>query len=156
MRHLLILAMLLAAAPAWSALYKWVDEAGRVHYSDQPPPGTAKNKQTIEVSRPAPSAAPRTGDSAPKAAAKSPAELEMEFRKRQTEASEAEAKKQKDAQANSEKQRNCTDAKNRVAALEKGGRITKYGPGGEQQYLSDEEIGKELVQARKTADSWCN
>ena len=35
-------AVLLAAAPAIGALYKWTDANGRVIYSDQPPPGNVK------------------------------------------------------------------------------------------------------------------
>ena len=55
----------------------------------------------------------------------------MEFRKRRLEAAEAEAKRQQEAQAAEEKKRNCAQATNRLAALEAGGRITKYGPNGE-------------------------
>ncbi len=33
----------LLAAPAWSEVYKWVDENGVVNYSNRPPP-TAKLK----------------------------------------------------------------------------------------------------------------
>lgn len=36
------LACVLAAAPAWAALYKWTDASGRVVYSDQPPGGGIK------------------------------------------------------------------------------------------------------------------
>ena len=79
----------------------------------------------------------------------------MEFRKRRLEAAEAEAKRQQDAQAAEEKKRNCAQATNRIAALETGGRVTKYGPNGETVYLSDGEIGRELGEARKIADSWC-
>jgi predicted Zn-dependent peptidase len=37
-RRGLILAALVAAAPAWSATYRWVDEKGGVHYGDSIPP----------------------------------------------------------------------------------------------------------------------
>jgi hypothetical protein len=71
------------------------------------------------------------------------------------EAAEAEAKAQKDAEAAEEKKRNCQRATAQVASLERGGRITKPGPNGEQTYMGDEEIAKEVVSARKAADSWC-
>jgi hypothetical protein len=155
-KPLLTLALLAAAFPAWGAVYKWVDESGKVHYSDQPPPQGARKADTIKAPRPAPAApAGAAGSEAGKPAPKSAAEQEMEFRKRRLEAAEAEAKRQQEAQAGEEKKRNCTLARNRVAALEAGGRITKNGPDGEPVYLSDDEIARELVDARKIADSWC-
>jgi len=45
MKTLVLTLCLLAALPAAAAdnLYRWVDETGRVHYSDQPPPPRTKN-----------------------------------------------------------------------------------------------------------------
>ena len=79
----------------------------------------------------------------------------MEFRKRRMEAAEAEAKRQQEAKAAEEKKRNCAQASSRLASLQAGGRVTKYGPNGETQYLSDSEIASELGEARRVADSWC-
>ena len=79
----------------------------------------------------------------------------MEFRKRRVEAAEQEAKRQKDAQAAAEKQRNCSNARNNLAALERGGRITRTDTSGEQVFLSDAEIAAELPNARRVADTWC-
>jgi transposase-like protein len=150
MRLLIALAVLLAVTPASAQkLYKWVDQAGKVHYSDQPPPQDARVEKKLEV-RTTPA-----GNSA-SAGSKSAADLDMEFRKRQVQKAENEQKLAKEADANAEKQRNCTESKNRLAALERGGRITKWGPNGEQQFLSDEEYAREIAAQRKTVDSWCN
>ena len=44
MKLLVLILSLLAAAPAAAdKLYRWVDETGRVHYSDQAPPPRARN-----------------------------------------------------------------------------------------------------------------
>jgi glutaredoxin len=44
MKFLVLTLSLLAALPAAADnLYRWVDETGRVHYSDQPPPSKVKN-----------------------------------------------------------------------------------------------------------------
>jgi hypothetical protein len=158
MKRVLTLALLLAALPASAVLYKWVDQDGKVHYSDQPPPDGAKKSGVIAAPAPsAPSTPTPSGDAANPAPKGPPtaAEQEMEFRKRRLEAAEAEAKRQQEAQAAEEKKRNCAQATNRLAALETGGRLTKYGPNGEQVYLSDAELAKELGEARKVADSWC-
>jgi len=153
MMRYLPLALVLFILPAWGGLYKWTDENGKVHYSDQPPPGDAKQSQTMKESKSAATAPSAAG--AKPAAAKTPAEQEMEFRKRRLEAAEAEAKGKKEADAAEEKKRNCERANAQVASLQRGGRMTRPGPNGEQIYMSDAEIAKELVNARKVADSWC-
>jgi len=168
MKRVLTLALLLAALPASAVMYKWVDQDGKIHYSDQPPPGGTKSTAVVNTptpSTPAPASAPagaKPADNAnapPAGAApkgpKTAAEQEMEFRKRRLEAAEAETKRQQEAKAAEEKKRNCAQASTRLAALEAGGRVTKYGPNGETLYLSDGEIAKELGEARKVADSWC-
>ncbi|MGH6691432.1 MAG: DUF4124 domain-containing protein [Gammaproteobacteria bacterium] len=160
MKWIATLALLALALPAWAAeMYKWVDENGKVHYSDQPPPANARQQKTIQPKVPAQSAAPPAatpeGQPAAGTKAKTAAELDMEFRKRRTEAAEAEAKRQQETQVAAEKQRNCEAAKARVAVLQTGGRITKATPTGEQSYLGDSEIAAELIEARKVADSWC-
>ncbi len=158
MKRLLTLVLLVVALPASAVMYKWVDKDGKIHYSDQPPPEGAK--QSGVVNTPAPTTTPATAAPVPEAGAppkgpKTAAEQEMEFRKRRLEAAETEAKRQQEAQAAEEKKRNCTQANSRLTALETGGRITKHGPDGETVYLSDAEIARELVEARKVADSWC-
>lgn len=44
-RAFLALSALLAAQMAVAQQYRWVDENGRVHYTDTPPPATAKDVQ---------------------------------------------------------------------------------------------------------------
>ena len=58
-------AALLAAVSAASAqqLYRWIDDQGRVHVTDTPPPPTAKSAQTKTVTTG--SAAPAAGESLP-------------------------------------------------------------------------------------------
>lgn len=159
MKRILAVATLCTLVPWAQAqqLYKWVDESGKVHYSDQPPPKNARSTRTIDRPR-APVAAAPSGEAGQETAKppKTAAEQEMEFRKRRVEAAEAEAKRQQEAQASAERQRNCQQARNRVTALERGGRITKQGADGEQYFLEDAEIARELVEARKVADSWCS
>jgi len=43
MRYATLLVCLLAG-PALADMYKWTDENGKTHYSDQPPPGTTKSE----------------------------------------------------------------------------------------------------------------
>jgi hypothetical protein len=158
MKRILAVAVVCAIVPwAHAQLYKWVDESGKVHYSDQPPPSNVKSTKTIERPR-APAVTAPSGDAA-QDAAKTPntiADQEMEFRKRRVQAAEADAKRQQEAHAAAEKQRNCQQAKARVTSLERGGRISKQRSDGEQYFLEDGDIARELVEARKIADSWCS
>jgi hypothetical protein len=152
--------LLLLAVPAWADTYKWTDENGKIHYSDQPPPATIQKSETIKQAKPAAPPAPpaaATPGEAPKpgAAPKPVTDQEMEFRKRRLQQAETEAKAQKEAQVAEEKKRNCQRATEQVQAYERGGRITRYGPNGEQQFLTDGEVQAELANARKAADSWC-
>ncbi len=148
-----------ALPAAGGQLYKWTDANGQVHYSDRQPPSDARTQETLKASRsPVPITTEGAADQAgaPDAGrAKTPAEQEMEFRKRRVEAAEQETKRQKDAQAAAEKQRNCSNARNNLAALERGGRITRTDTSGEQVFLSDAEIAAELPNARRVADTWC-
>ena len=156
------LMLCLLIAPVAAGMYKWTDENGNVHYTDQPPPAAARKSETIKAPKtpqapPPPAAAPADPSGKPPAATgpKSVSDQEMEFRKRRLQQAEAEAKAQKDAQAAEEKKRNCQRSMEQVQAYERGGRVTRYGPNGEQIYLTDQEIQAELVNARKAADSWC-
>src|SRR5439155_90067 len=44
-RTLVFIIAAVAAASAWAQQYRWVDEKGRVHYTDTPPPPSAKSAQ---------------------------------------------------------------------------------------------------------------
>jgi hypothetical protein len=50
MRCVLTLALLaVAAGPVWAETYKWVDDKGRTHYSNNPPPSAGQAKQVSQV-----------------------------------------------------------------------------------------------------------
>ncbi len=45
----LLLAMLIASAPAGAGVYKWTDAQGRVHYSDDPPPEAKAQQIKVKI-----------------------------------------------------------------------------------------------------------
>jgi hypothetical protein len=157
MLRVLVVGLTLAFAAAASAqLYRWVDKAGNVHYSDTPPPGVkATALQPSGASAPPPAA----GDAAAKDAKKgplTPAEQEADFRKRQTGAQKAREKEDqasRDAQA---KQDNCARAQETLAALESGQRIARTSASGERYYVDDDQRAAETEKARQSVNSWCN
>src|SRR4051795_10747432 len=99
MRYPSLVVLCLLAAPVSADMYKWTDENGKTHYSDQPPPNAITKSETIKAAKPQanPAAAP------PPAAAGQPGAIppksandqEMEFRKRRLQQAEIEAKTQK-------------------------------------------------------------
>lgn len=45
----LVSILLAAAVPAVADMYKWVDETGKVHYTDSPPPGKKAQKLDLRI-----------------------------------------------------------------------------------------------------------
>lgn len=128
-----------------AAVHKWVDENGKVHYSDQPPPGKTNSQKTDIPVRPALPAPP----------SKSLADKEMEFRKRRMEAEETRIKQEKAEMEARSRQQNCDLALGRLNALQAGGRIVRFNAQGEREFLGDDERPREIAAARTDAERWC-
>ncbi len=79
----------------------------------------------------------------------------MEFRKRRVEKQEADKKAQEEKQNADAKRLNCESARNRVAGLSTGGRVARFDANGQRYYLGDDELAKELADAKKQADEVC-
>lgn len=137
---LTFLALLLAAAPAWGQIYKWVDEKGRVQYGEKPP-ASAK-------------AAPLRGEAAPAVGTpRAPQDIsrqEEAFRERQLRQRMQEDSEALDAKAN---QARCENAR---AQLENTERFQLYRrEGGEKVYYSEAEKAKELERLRGLVARYC-
>lgn len=134
---------------AHSALNKWVDSQGKVHYSDTPPVDT---KPTA-----VPNFAGKSQTEAPATySTKSYAERETELKKaRQTKSEAADKKAKLDANAEIKK-KNCAAAQQNLRALEEGTRIMTYDANGERAYMDDEARAKGIADARNSISSNCN
>lgn len=151
MKAIVAFLLVLAAVPAHGQLLKCVGKDGKVEYAAQCPPGT-KELQTGIRSRSAP------GGPSPSAKTKQPslAEQEAAFRKRQVEQSEAQGKQQKEAAEAAQKQRACEEARNYLAGLEAGARITRVDPKtGERVFLEDAGRAQEIERARQSVQANC-
>ncbi len=153
MRQLLIIVLMLMVATVTNArVSKWVDAEGKVHYSDQPPPSTAKSQKNLDIQT-SPASPIATPDS--KGGAKSLAERELESRKRRAEAEEAAAKQAEEKKDAQRKQENCAQARNQLQALQEGQRMVKYNEKGERVFLEDSARPQAIEEAKRAADSWC-
>ncbi len=137
--------ILLLPLLAHAEIVKWVDDKGKVHYSDQPP-ATAKTPKTLNIKN-------QPGASAP--AQKSLADQELEFRKRQMEAEDAAKKAAEDKKQAETAQQNCASARANLKMLQDGVRMTKYNEKGERVFLDDADRAKAIAEAQRAVSDWC-
>lgn len=140
----LILSSLLLAAPAHGQ-WRWVDENGRVTYSDQPPPTSIPASRVTQIGTgtsgraAAPQAAGTANATEAQPAAQSWADRALEARRRQADKEAAERKAQDQAQATDSLSRFCDGARADLRTLESGMRIARVRADGEREFISDEE-----------------
>jgi hypothetical protein len=166
---LLASACLLLIAPA-QAQWKWKDAAGRVQYSDLPPPqGTldkdillrpaSAQKAPIVVApiatAPAASAPVPPAKTAPdKPAAKT--DVDIEQKKREQDEKAAKLKDQQDKQRLAEQRReNCTRARDALRGLDGSQRVTRTNAQGERVFLDESQVAAEAQRARAVVASEC-
>jgi hypothetical protein len=154
-RLMLFVALALAASGAQAQIYKCVDSNGKTLYLQSPCPTGSKTtnisgKVTVVPSSPAAAGGAASG------AAKSPAEAEQAFRKRQQEQQEAQKEQNQKLADAKQKEANCTQARERLAQLEVGGRISRINAQGEKTVLDDDQIEQEKTAARAAVGQMCN
>lgn len=148
------------AAPQW----KWRDSAGRLQYSDRPPPAGTRDQDIL--TRPAASRqviAPAATDlpasnaaaAAPRPAVKA-SDPALEARKRKADEekqAQAKADEQKQAKARAE---NCDRARSYQRTLDDGIRISRTRADGEREILDDAARAQEQARNRQVMASNCN
>lgn len=151
---LLTLALLPMSANA--EIYKWKDANGVIRYSDVPPPSNVP-RESIGVKKVvAPPTATAPSSTETSAQKKSPAaNREGDAIKRQEDAEAAKNKEQAKEAELKQKQQNCATAKANLQNYQQGGRIYKMNEKGEREYLDDAGIAKNLEQAQKDVDEYC-
>lgn len=158
---LLLLGMFAIAAQG--QLYKWTDANGKVHYTDTPPPDSAKEQHTIDVkpaSRPASASpgGPASGKaagaqgSAPKTFAEKQAEYEKQ-KKERDESAAKESKKVADAKA---KEDACKQAQATLRNLQSGVRLFETDEKGQRYVMSDAARAQQIEAAQKTVNETCS
>ena len=146
MRAIALLLLGFFATAALADIYSWRDADGSVQYGDVPPPGAIGIRKLH-----APGAPAAELDQARRAQA----DKELASKKRKLDAEEAAANAEKEKTASEDRQRNCTQAKSYLRALESGERISRTQENGERAYLDDQARAQETESARRAVDSWC-
>jgi hypothetical protein len=151
------LAVIVAAASLWlaapaaaSAVYKWVDPQGHVHYSDRPPPPEGK-LLSIED---APHSRPMTDRAAnsPGPAASQPAPAAA---RPQNAAAQAQLRDTVANDVATTREQQCKQARERYDNYLHSRRLFKEGPDKERVYLSDAEMDAARINAKRELDEFC-
>ncbi|HET9679430.1 MAG TPA: DUF4124 domain-containing protein [Gammaproteobacteria bacterium] len=131
MRYLILLLTLLFVLPASAQVYRWVDDQGKVHYSDTPPPSEQAEALNID-----------SGE-------RVPAEEE-------TAADEKTADEIQTPIAQTLAEKRCELAKITLATYREVDTLVKADEEGNKQALSDEEKAAAIKQAEANVAARCN
>ena len=126
-------------------IYKWVDEDGNVHYSQDP---QHRGAQAMNIKVPK-SSSPSSQEQSTTAA--QPQTDNQDTTEEQQALNEAAANKQEEAQ-----KKNCQIAMKRLATISAGGRIYEVDDKGERVYWDDNTRTAKLAEAQKDVDQWCS
>lgn len=155
MRTLLLLFLILSSNHALSALSKWVDSEGHVHYSDLPPPPDVKATTLRGSSSSTPTSTDANKSEKSSNEPKTIAEQEAELKKAQLEKKAAEEKAAKDIAYQESLKASCTAAQQNLEILQKGTRIMQLDENGEPSYLEDEQRQKNIEKAQQDIANYC-
>lgn len=139
--------ILLFSVTVNAQVYKWVDENGKIQYTDRPPPpGAAREEQRLNIKPVSASAHNETNKS------KNPADERLEFNKRQEQRKEEETKQLAKAEENKKK---CIDAQGQVKLYTDSPRLTVPDGNGGIAYVDDDVRQKKIAEANKVIAAFC-
>ena len=134
---------LLFSASVSAQIYKWTDETGKIHYTDQPPPPHVNTKeQRLNIN-----AAPATGNQS-----NALSDEREEFEKRRKQRQENEAKDQAQAEINKKK---CTEAQTQLRMYADSPRLTIPDGAGGIVYVDDDLRQRRIDDANKAIATYC-
>jgi hypothetical protein len=142
-----VLLTLCLALPAWADVYKWTDEAGRVHYGERPPGDGAQRMQL--PTRPAGPADDGLSDAQRRARQQRVLEAYGYERERKKEA------QARDAARDRQRAQACEELKQRWRRLNHPGPVYFSGEDGRRRYLDDSERAAEQDRMRPAYREAC-
>jgi Domain of unknown function (DUF4124) len=167
------LAAVVACVQPAAAQWAWRDAAGKMVYSDQPPPKSVPSKDIVRQPQ-VPPASRQTAVEAPQseaatdakpssAAAQPPArpraptliEREMDSRRRQVELAEAEKKAADEEALRAKLAADCERMRGYLRALEGGFRVARVNAAGQQEILDDAARAAERERTRSEIEQQC-
>lgn len=129
-------------------VYKWVDDNGKVHYSDTPHDGV---QQGIPVKSDTPEKKKQQHTTEQQRREKTNKLLRAFDEERRI-------KREKEAKTKQELQkinRECTNARKEYANMQRGGVYYNMDKNGKRQYMSDAEVTKNIAEWKRAVEHWC-
>ncbi|MEW8285209.1 MAG: DUF4124 domain-containing protein [Candidatus Thiodiazotropha endolucinida] len=141
----LLFVLLMAGLQLQAEVYKWVDEQGRVHFSDRPVTGESTEIRIREQESPQPAAGQH--------------DRQMEMRRMldvyAEERAEKKEAKQKQLAERKRRKQNCVRAKDRYNSHLRATGIYNLGNDGERRYLSEQERARHIKRLKADITRWC-
>jgi hypothetical protein len=150
---LLVLLLVGLAAGLQAEVYRWVDEQGRMHFSDRVPHQMEQSYSSQSSS----SGTEKKSETAAQAgieAKRREKELRM-LRALQAEREKKAATAARQKKVQSRQRRNCEIARMNLDATRTSNRIYRRDDDGNRVYLDDADIEKEIVARQADVDKWC-
>lgn len=129
-----------------AGLYKWVDEQGITHYSQQPP-ATGK----FQAIKPPPPPPENAGQEAIERLKAQRQELDERRAARQ----EAARERQEELESNEAREEACRQARENLAQLEAHNRIALRNADGSYTYLDEEQRQQRIAEMRERVSNYC-
>lgn len=148
MGKFLLIFLILASANAFAEVNKWVDNQGRVHYSDQAPPPEVQAEALRSASQGAASGVAGAGEST---------YVQQEAAsKRAQQAQQADAAQAAAKQATADAMKaNCEAAQQSLRSLQSGARIMDINASGDRSYLDDAQRQQRIEKVQKDIGNLC-
>ncbi len=143
----LVGALVLLSPVSQATIYKWVDEQGRVSFSDQPQSENAKPID-IRVHQPHRSKAADSKNNQSRQPGKPPSQQGGQL-------PDSEAQQQAPRLSRKEKRRRCADARKRLQAITVRNRVRERDASGNLRFLTEKERQQRLKQAKTNIRKYC-
>lgn len=145
--RILLFVALASPWPAAAALYKWVDEKGVTHYSEQPPP----DRKATRLELPSEPAAQGSGSP------ENWKERELELRKHRIEKEQADDKQKAASERNDAmRKQTCLRARRQLDLLGAGRPLYHVDEHGERVYMDDAQRAAETKKWNREAETACD
>lgn len=140
--------LLLVPASAAAEIYKWIDEEGNVHYSQQRPPADAqpKSTETIKVNSGAASEADLKG-------------LQRDIERSNKIFEDRAKQKEEQEQAAAEqaiRKQNCEKVRLNLQKLQEVQRVFHTDEEGNRVRVGEEQRQADITRAQEQVEEWCN
>lgn len=145
-----LLWLLFVASAGEGAIYRWVDQQGRVHYGSQAPTDQAEQLDIDESEAPPPAPDMQLLD---RERGRQRDRL-LEHYRDQREQKRRAADKQ--AEEDQRRQQNCAKAQRRLVRYQRSSAIYETMEDGSRRFLSQQEYDAELERMRQAVQQWCD